>query len=131
MPRALRPHSGLAPRVRRAGAALVIGAALVLSGCGPVIATQAIADATIAVEGARGANAPELAVYEFVSAETYLQKAREEEGYADYQAAVDLASKARFLADEARRRALAGGRAPIQGADEPDSPVGDAPGSRL
>ncbi|MEZ4471279.1 MAG: DUF4398 domain-containing protein [bacterium] len=104
--------------------------ALLLGGCGPVIATQAINDATVALEGARGANAEALAVYEFVSAETYLRKAREEEGYSDFQAAVDLARKARFLADEARRRALAGGRALPMG-EEPDAPVGDAPGSHL
>ena len=80
---------------------------LVVTGCGPVLATREVATATVALEAARAARAETLAIYEFTAAEITLTKAREEEGYSDFQAAVDLARRAKVLADEARRRALA------------------------
>jgi hypothetical protein len=81
--------------------------ALVVTGCGPVLATREVATATVALEAARAARAETLAIYEFTAAEITLTKAREEEGYSDFQAAVDLARRATVLAEEARRRALA------------------------
>lgn len=80
---------------------------IVVTGCGPVLATREVATATVALEAARAARAETLAIYEFTAAEITLTKAREEEGYSDFQAAVDLARRAKVLADEARRRALA------------------------
>lgn len=73
-------------------------------GCGPVTTTQRVADATVAVEAARGIDAERFATFEYVSAVEYLRKAREEEGYSDYQDAIDLAVKSREFADKAKAR---------------------------
>lgn len=98
-------------------------AAGMLAGCGPISATSAIHDASVAIESARGAKAPQFAVYEFVSAELYLRKAREEEGYSDFQAAIDFARKASTLATRAKTRATSRTRQGMQpapsGAMEP------------
>jgi len=77
-----------------------------LGGCGPITSTTAIAKATVAVEAAEGANAENYAIYEYLSAREYLRKAREEEGYSDFQAAIDLAKKAREFAEMARELAM-------------------------
>lgn len=75
-------------------------------GCGPVTTTQRVADATVSVEAARGVESEQLATFEYVSAVEYLRKAREEEGYSDYQNAIDLAVAAREFADKAKARAM-------------------------
>ncbi|MCB9528772.1 MAG: DUF4398 domain-containing protein [bacterium] len=75
-------------------------------GCGPVTTTQRVADATVAVEAAQGVDAEQQATFEYVSAVEYLRKAREEEGYSDYQNAIDLAVRAREFAEQAKARAL-------------------------
>ena len=89
----------------------IIGMALVCAGtgivgCGPISATHAIAEATVAVEAATGVESKRYAAYEFTLAYEYLRKAREEEGYADYQAAINLANAARKFAEDAKERAL-------------------------
>lgn len=76
-----------------------------VAGCGPIQSTPALIEADIEVEAARSAGATTAAPYEFTSAEAYLRKAREEAGYAQYQAATDFALKARDLAKEAREKA--------------------------
>ncbi len=102
-------------------------ATLVVPGCGPVLATREVAEAEVALEAARAARAEVLAVYEFTAADVTLTKAREEEGYSDFQAAIDLARRAKGLADEARRRALV---APASlPAAPPMSPSSGAPGT--
>src|SRR5438105_7543814 len=65
--------------------------ALLAFGCGPMSATSVIGDAEAAVRRARAADGERLAPYETVSAELYLEKAREEQGRAQYGAAMDLA----------------------------------------
>lgn len=83
------------------------------AGCGPIQSTPALIEADVEVEAARSAGAPTAAPYEFTSAEAYLRKAREEAGYAQYQATTDFALKARDLAKEAREKAInASNRAP-------------------
>lgn len=77
------------------------------AGCGPVQSTSALIDADVELEGARAAGAATAAPYEFHSAEAYLHKAREKSGYAQYEAAIDYAAKARDLAKEARKKAAA------------------------
>lgn len=84
------------------GLAAGVGLALALGACGPITATTTLADATVAVEAAQGLEAERYAVYEYTMAVEYLRKAREEEGYSDFQAAVDLANKAREFAEKAR-----------------------------
>ena len=83
--------------------------AMVIVGCGPISAHGVIRDARVAVEAAEAAGAVDGAPYEYYSALAYLKKAREEEGYSDYQAAVDLANQAKVFADTARSKAEAGG----------------------
>ncbi len=101
-------------------------AVLGLTGCGPITATTSIAKATVAVEAAEGANAEKYAVYEYLSAQEYLRKAKEEEGYSDFQAAVDLAKKVREFAEKAREMAMSNpGRemnAPGNDGDSPATP---------
>lgn len=89
--------------------ALRCSATLVLclaSGCGPTAAHAAIADAHVAIEAARGARADTFAVFEFTCAVEHLRKASEEEGYADFDAAMRLADISHTFADQARLRAL-------------------------
>ena len=116
----------------RSGSRLAGGAILVLSllstACGPISTTLALHDAESAIAVARAADAQRYALYELTSAEEYFRKAREEEGYSDFQAALDLAQSARVFADKARDRALknparGGGPAvPSTGLDEPGEP---------
>jgi len=73
-------------------------------GCGPVGATSVISDAEAAVTRARAADGERLAPYETVSAELYLEKAREEQGRAQYGAAMDLARQSRKFAELAAQR---------------------------
>ncbi len=79
----------------------------VLAGCGPIQSTAALIDADVAIESARAAGAPQTSPYEFNAAEAYLQKAREVSGYSQYEAATKFAVKARDLAGEARKNAIA------------------------
>ncbi len=78
-----------------------------LAGCGPIQSTAALIDADVAIEAARAAGAPQTSPYEFTGAEAYLDKAREVSGRAQYEAASTFAGKARDLANEARKNALA------------------------
>jgi hypothetical protein len=78
-----------------------------LAGCGPVQSTGALIDADVEIEGARAAGAAAAAPYEFTSAEAYLHKAREESGYAQYESAITYATRARELAKDARKKAIA------------------------
>lgn len=108
---------------------LIVGGLLMLSACGPVSTTLVLQDAETALEGARGAGADHFAAFEFVSAEEYLRKAREEEGYSDFQVAITLATQARKFAEAAHERALKnpsrGTLPPAAVEDAPDGP--DAP----
>lgn len=93
-------------RARRLVGTLVMGVGMGIAGCGPSTAHIAIADARIALEAARGARAETFAIFEYTCAVEHLRKAREEEGYSDFDAAVRLARKAETFAVEARTRAL-------------------------
>jgi hypothetical protein len=93
---------------------VLIGTNAAMQGCGPVMYTVAVLEATNAVEEARQAGAPTTAPYEFYYAQSHLDHAREEAGEAEYQHAVDAASVAREYGirarDLARRRARESGR---------------------
>lgn len=75
-------------------------------GCGSVLSSSEINSADDAVDLALSASADEFAVYEYVSAEEYLNKAREEWGRSDFQQAVDYARRAQEFATMAYERAL-------------------------
>ena len=83
-----------------------------LAACGPIQSTGALIDADVEIEGARAAGGATAAPYEFTSAEAYLHKAREQSGYAQYEAATDFASRAREFAKEARKKAAAASNKP-------------------
>lgn len=66
-----------------------------------------IVDAAAELAAARTAQADEKAPFEFVAAETYLHKAREEQSYSDFEISVIYARKSRDCARVARMLAEA------------------------
>jgi hypothetical protein len=86
----------------------VLLALALLTGCATIDSARSLADAEVALEGARIAGAEKQAPYEYAAADLYYQKAREENGRARYADAVDHANQARKLAEEARNKALTG-----------------------
>jgi len=79
--------------------------ACLLLGCGPVTATRVIDSADAALVRTRGADGDKLAPYETTLAALYLAKAREKQGYAQYEDAEILAAEARRFADAASLKA--------------------------
>jgi hypothetical protein len=115
-------------------AAALAAAALMtahLTGCGPVISTYLIISAQAELDGAKAAQAEKYAIYEYTAANEYLDKSREEQGYADFGPSIDYAFKANDLAVKARERAeseRAKARAPDslpEGAEPPVAPTAD------
>jgi hypothetical protein len=84
-------------------AAMCLGWAGMLAGCGPIRSTTRISKAEAALERARVAEAYEKAPYEFYKARYYLHKAREEWGYSNFQASYTFADEARQSAESALR----------------------------
>ena len=76
-------------------------------GCGPVQYISTVTQSAAAsVAGAKAANAETYAPFEYTAAVEYLHKAREEEGYADHQAAVRFGRLAQKHAEKARQIAI-------------------------
>ena len=107
--------------------------ATVAAACGPVqyigTVTQSAASS---VAAAKADNAETYAPYEYTAALEYLHKAREEEGYADHQAAVHFGKLAQKNADKAKKIAIDNaGRPPEPNPAESPSPGAgdDAPES--
>lgn len=86
---------------------------VVLAGCGQITSTAAINDARDAVERAAAVDAGTYAVYEFTSAEAYLDKAREEWATSDFQHALSYAQRALDFAEAALERAVASPSRPV------------------
>ena len=82
---------------------LLLAAAAV--GCGPLLATNVVDDAEVALARAHAAEGDEYAPYETTLAELYLVKAKEEQGYAHYSDARDLGGEALRHAEAATRKA--------------------------
>lgn len=125
-----KDHLGASPRELLIVLAVVGASVLGLAGCGPITATTTIAKATVAVEGAAGAQAEQFALYEYTSAQEFLLKAREEEGFSDFQAAIDYANRAREFAEKAKNRAMTNpkrGLPAMRPAPVPVAPVPVAP----
>ena len=91
-------------------AALLIGAAWLSMGCGPIGYTVTVLDATEAVEEARQAGAATTAPYEYYYAQAFLDKAREQAGQAEYQNSIELSGTARQYGQRARDLARRRGR---------------------
>lgn len=81
-----------------AGLMIIAG---VLMHCGPVTSIHHILRADQAVTIAQRAGSDTYAPYESTHASEYLHKAREEQGYSDYEVAVRYAQRARDYADQA------------------------------
>lgn len=75
---------------------------IVLVACGPVQSATILVDAQAELAAAETLDAKSHAPFEFVAAEEYLHKAREEQSYAEYETAVGFARKARDCARLAR-----------------------------
>ena len=79
-----------------------------LAACGPVqYISQVTSQASSELAAAKAAGGDKHAPYEYTSAVVYLHKAREEAGYADFQAAVRLGKIAQKMAEKAKEMALA------------------------
>jgi hypothetical protein len=70
------------------------------------MSTYLILKAQYELEGAEAAEAEKYAPYEYTAAKLYLDKAREEQGYADFGASIEYAWKAEELAVQGRERAF-------------------------
>jgi len=104
---------------------LFLGLALFVApllGCGPIESTAVISDASVALSGAKTAEGDKYAPYEYTSAELFLQKAREERGYADYEVAIDYARKSRDFARQAQAKSLKRVREGVEDAGAAFSP---------
>ena len=84
--------------------------------CGPITSQGVIKEARIAIDKAEKEGAKLGAPYEFFGALERYRKAREEQGYSDFQAAVDLAKEALALAETAYAKTVNGGD-PLQRID--------------
>ncbi len=84
----------------------LLAALTALAGCGPTFSTSLIMDADVQLEAARAADGARLAPYEYTLAESYLHKAREEQGYADYDVCIRFAKKALENAKLAKEKAI-------------------------
>lgn len=71
-------------------------------GCGPVQSSTLIVDAQAELAAAQTAGGDRHAPFEYVAAEEYLHKAREEQSYADFEVSVELARKAKTCARAAK-----------------------------
>jgi Domain of unknown function (DUF4398) len=89
--------------VRLPSVLVLVGA---LAGCAQVHSTLNLSDAENALEGARAAGASRTAPYELYSAAAYLEKAREEVGFAQYGAAAELAERSRRFSERAKEKAV-------------------------
>jgi hypothetical protein len=100
----------------------VLGVVLALSpGCGPVqYVSQVTRRAAAEVAAARSAGAERYAPYEFTAAQEFLHKAREEAGYADYQAAIRFGNKAEEHAKKARELSIKMAGSESEGGDPID-----------
>lgn len=111
---------------------------LLLAACGPIDYLNTVTlKATRAVADAKAANAEKLAPYEYWSALTYLQMAREKVGYADFEDAVTYGEKSEEMAIKAKKLAAEKGQegpdarrethAPAEVITQPESKIGKPP----
>ena len=76
------------------------------TGCGPLLSTYLILSANAELQGAKAAEAEVHAPYEYTAANLYLDKAREQQGYAEFGPAIDFAYKAKDLALKGKNKSL-------------------------
>jgi hypothetical protein len=83
---------------------VLTGALFVITGCGPIQATQRVSEAEVALMQATMAGSETTAPYEFFIAKEFLHKAKEEWGYSDFEASLHYAVVAKRSAEEAIRK---------------------------
>lgn len=81
-------------------------AVALLSACGPVSASSAIADGSAFLAQAEREGAPKYARYEFHKAAAYLDEAKIKNGYGEYEVARRYAHQASELAVEAKKASV-------------------------
>ncbi|MFH1808733.1 MAG: DUF4398 domain-containing protein [Pseudomonadota bacterium] len=89
-----------------------------LAACGPVQSLTVIWEASAELEGAKAADGQKYAPYEVVAAEAYLDKALEEQAFADFEPAIVFGTKARDMARQAKQKTAAA----TSKATPPDAP---------
>jgi len=109
---------GLKSMQRWTGWLLGVTLVLAAAACGPVQSTALISEAEVAVEKAATVQSDNFAPYEYYSAKEYLYKAKEEWGYADFEAAMDYATLAKKFAEEALKKTK---ESPYKGSPVPRS----------
>jgi hypothetical protein len=106
---------------------LCAGVAIGLGACGPVqYITTVTQQASAEVAAARSASAEKYAPFEYTAALEYLHKAREEEGYADHEAAVKFGRLAKEHAEKAKKIAIEKAGSPVEEIPPAPTPI-DAP----
>lgn len=102
----------------------LLALALSLTACGATQSTAILTDTEELLESARNSGAGDRAPYELHAAELYLTGSREHMGRGEYDAALQLASRARALAKAAREKALSAGLPGGAAGDAPSIPDG-------
>ena len=96
-----------------------------------MLATSVVGDAEVALARAHAAEGEKYAPYETTLADLYLVKAKEEQGYAHYSDARDLAGEAVQFAEAATRKAAerrtSADAPPTANVQHPDAPAAVAP----
>ena len=76
---------------------------IAFSGCGPVLSVSGIANAQQSIELARLHQAEQQAPYEYHLAVEYWKKAKEEQGYSQYETSVKFANQAELFAKKSAK----------------------------
>lgn len=87
--------------VARRSMGLLLGAVLLSTGCGPVSTASTISDASRDLEEAETLHAKRRAPYEYTKARALLEKAKELEGYGQYESASNFARQSRTMSEKA------------------------------
>ena len=97
-----------------------------LAACGPVRSTVVLIQADQTLREARSLGSVETAPYPTLLAEELIEKAREEQGYASYDTATQLAEEAKMLAEDAVKIARDSAVEAAEGQAE-EAPAGEGP----
>jgi hypothetical protein len=95
-----------------------------LTACGATQSTAILGDTEDLLESAKNSGAEERAPYEYHAAQMYLTGSREQIGLGEYEAAVQLATRARAMARAAREKALSAGVPGTAASEAPPLPDG-------
>jgi hypothetical protein len=79
-----------------------VAAGVLLGACGPIQSTTAVANADLDIDEAEKAGAAEFAPYEYEKAQAFLTKAKETQGYSEFEQSVVYANHAREAAVQAK-----------------------------